>query len=58
MLQIILLKLGSLFHSIKCMPSMFFFQLSNFEDFVASLNNQGFLLKKGPKSYQLQTKDY
>ncbi|XP_048727562.2 DNA helicase MCM8-like isoform X2 [Ostrea edulis] len=30
----------------------------DFEGFVASLNNQGFLLKKGPKVYQLQTTDY
>ncbi|XP_055892366.1 DNA helicase MCM8-like [Biomphalaria glabrata] len=27
----------------------------DFEGFVSSLNNQGFLLKKGPKVYQLQT---
>ncbi|XP_068682388.1 DNA helicase MCM8-like isoform X2 [Montipora capricornis] len=30
-------------------------QIRNFEDFVYSLNNQGFLLKKGPRVYQLQT---
>lgn len=27
----------------------------NFSDFVATLNNQGYLLQKGPKSYQLMT---
>lgn len=27
----------------------------DFEDFLTSLNNQGFLLKKGPRIYQLQT---
>jgi DNA helicase MCM8 len=32
--------------------------VSSFEDFIASLNNQGFLLKKGPQTYQLQTVDY
>ncbi|XP_066025719.1 DNA helicase MCM8 isoform X1 [Pocillopora verrucosa] len=30
-------------------------QIRNFDDFVFSLNNQGFLLKKGPRVYQLQT---
>ncbi|XP_060580099.1 DNA helicase MCM8-like [Ruditapes philippinarum] len=30
----------------------------DFGTFIASLNNQGFLLKKGPKVYQLQTTDY
>lgn len=33
-------------------------QVGDFEGFVSSLNNQGFLLKKGPKVYQLQTTDY
>lgn len=28
---------------------------NNFEDFIATLNNQNFLLKKGPRLYQLQT---
>ncbi|KAL4224835.1 DNA replication licensing factor mcm8 [Mactra antiquata] len=32
--------------------------IGDFGTFVASLNNQGFLLKKGPKVYQLQTADY
>ncbi|XP_076347300.1 DNA helicase MCM8-like isoform X2 [Tachypleus tridentatus] len=32
--------------------------VSDFLSFVSSLNNQGFLLKKGPKVYQLQTTDY
>ena len=30
-------------------------QVRNFEDFIYSLNNQNYLLKKGPKLYQLQT---
>lgn len=30
-------------------------QLRSFEDFIYSLNNQNYLLKKGPKLYQLQT---
>ncbi|XP_041352396.1 LOW QUALITY PROTEIN: DNA helicase MCM8-like [Gigantopelta aegis] len=30
-------------------------QLQDFEGFVSSLNNQGYLLKKGSKVYQLQT---
>ncbi|KAM8947570.1 DNA helicase MCM8 [Pelodytes ibericus] len=30
-------------------------QVSDFESFVSSLNDQGYLLKKGPKVYQLQT---
>ena len=33
-------------------------QVGDFEGFVSSLNNQGFLLKKGPKVFQLQTTDY
>ncbi|XP_071080734.1 DNA helicase MCM8-like [Haliotis cracherodii] len=32
--------------------------VADFEGFVASLNNQGFLLKKGAKVYQLQTHGY
>lgn len=32
--------------------------IGDFGSFIASLNNQGFLLKKGPKVYQLQTADY
>ncbi|CAH1792022.1 unnamed protein product [Owenia fusiformis] len=32
-------------------------QVRAFEEFVSSLNNQGFLLKKGPRVYQLQTAD-
>lgn len=31
------------------------FQVMDFEGLVSSLNEQGFLLKKGPKLYQLQT---
>nr|QIC49968.1 DNA helicase MCM8 [Actinia equina] len=30
-------------------------QIPSFEDFIYSLNNQGFLLKKGARVYQLQT---
>jgi len=30
-------------------------QIRSFDDFVYALNNQGFLLKKGPRVYQLQT---
>ena len=30
-------------------------QVHNFEEFIYSLNNQNYLLKKGPKTYQLQT---
>ncbi|XP_006822145.1 DNA helicase MCM8-like [Saccoglossus kowalevskii] len=29
--------------------------VGDFEDFIASLNNQSYLLKKGPRVYQLQT---
>lgn len=32
--------------------------VGDFDGFVSSLNNQGFLLKKGPKVFQLQTTDY
>ena len=30
-------------------------QVANLSDFIESLNNQGYLLKKGPRMYQLQT---
>ncbi|GLG92695.1 DNA replication licensing factor REC [Gryllus bimaculatus] len=33
-------------------------QVSDFGNFISSLNVQGFLLKKGPKLYQLLTVDY
>jgi hypothetical protein len=33
-------------------------QVGSFEGFLASLNNQGYLLKKGGKCYQLQTTDF
>lgn len=33
-------------------------QIQDFDNFLFSLNNQGFLLKKGPKLYQLQTTDF
>ncbi|ESO83521.1 hypothetical protein LOTGIDRAFT_207337 [Lottia gigantea] len=32
--------------------------VTDFEGFISSLNNQGFLLKKGQRVYQLQTFDY
>ncbi|CAL1526212.1 unnamed protein product [Lymnaea stagnalis] len=32
--------------------------IPDFEGFITSLNTQGFLLKKGPKVYQLQTFGY
>lgn len=31
--------------------------VGSFEAFIASLNNQGYLLKRGPRSYQLRTVD-
>ena len=30
-------------------------QVRNFDDFISSLNNQNYLLKKAPRTYQLQT---
>lgn len=33
----------------------FFSQVSDFESFIGSLNDQGYLLKKGSRVYQLQT---
>ena len=33
-------------------------QVGSFDDFLDSLNNQGYLLKKGPQTFQLQTTDY
>jgi len=32
-----------------------FSQVSDFESFIGSLNDQGYLLKKGSRVYQLQT---
>ena len=32
--------------------------VSGFEDFIFSLNNQNFLLKKGARVYQLQTSSF
>ena len=34
---------------------LFVFQVVDFEGLISSLNEQGFLLKKGAKLYQLQT---
>jgi hypothetical protein len=33
-------------------------EVGNFMHFLDSLNNQGYLLKKGPKAYQLRTADF
>ena len=33
-------------------------QIKYFEAFLESLNNQGYILKKGPRMYHLQTVDY
>ena len=33
-------------------------EVGNFMHFIDSLNNQGYLLKKGPRSYQLRTADF
>lgn len=47
--------------TILCMQDNLFshwltpFQVMDFDGLVSSLNEQGFLLKKGPKLYQLQT---
>ena len=40
------------------MASQIGLNVSDFEGFVTSLNNQGYLLKKGPRLYQLQTAGY
>jgi len=42
----------------KTIANMVNISVPNFMDFVFSLNNQGFLIKKTPKIYQLMTADY
>ena len=49
--QLFLLTLAFFFQDIGL-------QMVDFEGFISSLNNQGFLLKKGSKVYQLQTFGY
>ncbi|KAM6164744.1 DNA helicase MCM8 isoform 3-T3 [Rhynchocyon petersi] len=43
------------FHQLRQIAKELNIQVVDFENFVGSLNDQGFLLKKGPKVYQLQT---
>jgi DNA helicase MCM8 len=33
-------------------------QVGSFDEFLASLNNQGYLLVKGPQTYHLQTSEF
>ncbi|XP_049724754.1 DNA helicase MCM8 [Elephas maximus indicus] len=43
------------FHQLRQIAKELNIQVVDFENFVGSLNDQGYLLKKGPKVYQLQT---
>ncbi|XP_011369431.1 DNA helicase MCM8 [Pteropus vampyrus] len=43
------------FHQLRQIAKELNIQVADFENFIASLNEQGYLLKKGPKVYQLQT---
>ncbi|XP_006870467.1 PREDICTED: DNA helicase MCM8 isoform X2 [Chrysochloris asiatica] len=43
------------FHQLRKIAKDINIQVVDFENFVGSLNDQGYLLKKGPKVYQLQT---
>ncbi|VTJ79347.1 Hypothetical predicted protein [Marmota monax] len=43
------------FHQLRQIAKELNIQVADFENFIGSLNDQGFLLKKGPKIYQLQT---
>lgn len=43
------------FHQLRQIAKELNIQVADFENFIGSLNDQGFLLKKGPKVYQLQT---
>ncbi|XP_035865471.1 DNA helicase MCM8 isoform X3 [Phyllostomus discolor] len=43
------------FHQLRQIAKELNIQVADFENFIGSLNEQGFLLKKGPKAYQLQT---
>ncbi|XP_010904530.1 DNA helicase MCM8 [Esox lucius] len=40
---------------LRCLAKDFNIQVSDFESFISSLNEQGYLLKKGHRQYQLQT---
>ena len=59
-----IVKVESVMESLRHSPSFIInfiilqrigLQVRCFEDFIYSLNNQNYLLKKGPKLYQLQT---
>lgn len=43
------------FHQLRQIAKELNIQVADFENFIGSLNDQGYLLKKGPKIYQLQT---
>ncbi|CAH6787822.1 Mcm8 [Phodopus roborovskii] len=43
------------FHQLRQIAKEVNIQVADFENFIGSLNDQGYLLKKGPKIYQLQT---
>uniref|UniRef100_A0A8C6AV58 DNA helicase MCM8 n=2 Tax=Monodon monoceros TaxID=40151 RepID=A0A8C6AV58_MONMO len=43
------------FHQLRQIAKELNIQVADFESFIGSLNDQGYLLKKGPKVYQLQT---
>ncbi|EPY79156.1 hypothetical protein CB1_000951027 [Camelus ferus] len=43
------------FHQLRQIAKELNIQVADFEHFIGSLNDQGYLLKKGPKVYQLQT---
>ncbi|XP_069404050.1 DNA helicase MCM8 isoform X2 [Ovis canadensis] len=43
------------FHQLQQIAKELNIQVADFENFIGSLNDQGYLLKKGPKVYQLQT---
>ncbi|KAK7807743.1 hypothetical protein U0070_026151, partial [Myodes glareolus] len=43
------------FHQLRQIAKELNIQVAVFENFIGSLNDQGYLLKKGPKIYQLQT---
>nr|XP_045013632.1 DNA helicase MCM8 isoform X2 [Jaculus jaculus] len=42
-------------HQLRQVAKELNIQVADFENFIGSLNDQGYLLKKGPKVYQLQT---
>ncbi|KAH0513946.1 DNA helicase MCM8 [Microtus ochrogaster] len=43
------------YHQLRQIAKELNIQVAVFENFIGSLNDQGYLLKKGPKIYQLQT---